>query len=342
MPKKVYDSDSSSSSSDDEQTPKQSAKQINKKMKAIHMLIKKHHVKHGCGFFDDIKGGFENLGNKIETTFQPVKKNLENMGSMIESGGKQVGEKLKQGGKKQIGKVGKYVTDKNGLSSDLLYEGLPVATGALGSVVGSMTGNPYGAFVGNVGGKMAGQQLANYIGDKEGMRRRRGRGMHIDILSHNAGTRGKTGEGFFTDLANDLRPITTDPRVAGIIDAGLSRGADKIGRGRGRPRKVHDRSGQKSSLEQLFENHLKKEDKLAKKEEALIRKSKLKKISGLGLFDFKSPVKEEPDFGHLIRHEKEMRENSKNKPIKKVGLGFKKGSQEAKDHMARIRAMKKK
>jgi hypothetical protein len=340
MPKELYESDSESSSSDEEQTPRQSAKQINKKMKAIHKLIKKHHVKHGTGFFDDIKGGFENLGSKITQTFEPVKKNFENMGSMIESGGKQVGNRLKKEGQKQVGKAGRYVTDKNGLSSDLLYEGLPVATGALGSVAGAMTGNPYGAFVGNVGGKMAGQQLAGYIGKKEGMRRR-GTGMHIDIMSHNAGTHGKTGEGFFTDLANDLRPITTDPRVSGIIDAGLSRAADKIGRGRGRPRKVHDRTGQKSSLEQLFDAHLKKEDKLAKKEEALIRKSKLKKISGMGVFEdmMKPPKREEPDYGHLIRHEKEMNEKKKSKPI---GLGFKKGSQEAKDHMARIRAMKKK
>jgi len=335
MPKKVYESESESesSSSDEEyETAKQSMKKITKHLKLAHKLIKKHHAKHGTGFFDDLKSGFQNLGSKIETTFKPI-------GEKIESGGKQVVGKIEKEGKKQLGKVGRYVTNKNGLASDLLYEGLPVATGALGGVAGAMTGNPYGAFVGNVGGKMAGQQLAGYIGGKEGMRRR-GRGMHIDILSHNAGTRGKTGEGFFTDLANDLRPITTDPRVAGIIDAGLSRGADKIGRGRGRPRKVHDRSGQKSSLEQLFENHLKKEDKLAKKEEALIRKSKLKKISGLGLFDFKSPVKKEPDYGDLIRHEAEM--NKKSKPIKKVGLGFKKGSQEAKDHMARIRALKKK
>jgi len=303
MPKKVYECESESSSSDEEyETPKQSMKKITKHLKLAHKLIKKHHAKHGMGFFDDLKSGFQNLGGKIEQTFEPVKKNLENIGSMGESGGKQIGEKLKQKAEKQVGKVGRYITDKNGLSSDLLYEGLPVATGALGGVAGAMTGNPYGAFVGNVGGKMAGQQLAGYIGDKEGMRRR-GRGMHIDILSHNAGAHSKTGEGFFTDLANDLRPITTDPRVAGIIDAGLSRGADKIGRGRGRPRKVHDRSGQKSSLEQLFENHLKKEDKLAKKEEALIRKSKLKKISG---------------------------------------LGFKKGSQQMKDHMAKIRAMRKK
>jgi hypothetical protein len=332
MPKKVSEKmyESESSSSDEEETPKQSMRKIIKHLKQTHVLIKKHHKKHGMGFFDDLKSGFQDLGGKIENTFTPI-------GEKIESGGKQVGEKLKKGIEKQVGKVGKYVTDKNGLSSDLLYEGLPVATGALGGVAGAMTGNPYGSFVGSVGGKMAGQQLANYIGGKEGMRRR-GRGMHIDILSHNAGAHSKTGEGFFTDMANDLRPITTDPRVSGIIDAGLSRAADKIGRGRGRPRKVHDRSGQKSSLEQLFENHLKKEDKLAKKEEALIRKSKLKKISGLGLFDSKSPVKEEPDFGHLMRHEEEMRKKKTNKS----GYGFKKGSQEAKDHMARIRALKKK
>jgi hypothetical protein len=306
MPKKFYESESSSSSSsDEEQTPRQSARHIKQKMKAIHALIKKHHKKHGTGFFDDIKGGFENLGSKITQTFEPVKNNLENMGSMIESGGKQIGEKLKQKGEKQVGKVGRYITDKNGLSSDLLYEGLPVATGALGSVAGAMTGNPYGAFVGNVGGKMAGQQLASYIGGKEGMRRR-GRGMHIDILSHNAGAHSKTGEGFFTDMANDLRPITTDPRVSGIIDAGLSRAADKIGRGRGRPRKVHDRTGQKSSLEQLFENHLKQEAKIAKKEDDLIRKSKLKKISGLG---FKKGSQEAKEWGKKMKEAKEAKKN---------------------------------
>jgi hypothetical protein len=164
MPKKtskiMYESDSDSDS--------ESEKQIMK-------MIKKHSKKHGTGLFDKIKNAFPQVTN--------------------------------------------YVSDKKGLASDVLHYGLPVASGAAGSSMGG----PMGGLAGATAGKVAADEIARSQGMKTGY------GVHIDIGSHNAsGRRAKTGMGFFTDLADDLRPITTDPRVQRLITAGLNRGSSAI------------------------------------------------------------------------------------------------------------------
>ena len=166
MPKKtskiMYESDSDSDSDSESQ-------------KQIMKMIKKHSKKHGTGLFDKIKSVFPQVTN--------------------------------------------YVSDKQGLASDVLHYGLPVASGAAGSSMGG----PMGGLAGATAGKVAADEIARSQGMKTGY------GVHIDIGSHNAsGRRAKTGMGFFTDLADDLRPITTDPRVQRLITAGLNRGSSAI------------------------------------------------------------------------------------------------------------------
>jgi DNA-binding transcriptional MerR regulator len=65
--------------------------------------------------------------------------------------------------------TGKYITKKKGgLSSDLLHHGVPIVTGAMGSMAGSMLG-PEASFAGSQLGSQAGAQGAYYLGKKIGV-----------------------------------------------------------------------------------------------------------------------------------------------------------------------------
>jgi len=67
--------------------------------------------------------------------------------------------------KKEFKKTSKYVTTKNGLATDLLYEGVPVVLGTAGAVAGTMaTGGPLGGMAGNYAGQMAGKLIAQKVG----------------------------------------------------------------------------------------------------------------------------------------------------------------------------------
>ena len=143
----------------------------------------------------------------------------EKIMKMIKKHSKKHGTGFFDSFKKPFEKAASYVTDKRGLASDTLHYGLPVAAGA----AGSYAGGPMGGMAGSMAGKMG----ADAIARDQGMRT--GYGIHVDINSHNAsGRKAKTGMGFFTDLANDLRPITTDPRMQHLITSGLERGTRAI------------------------------------------------------------------------------------------------------------------
>lgn len=77
--------------------------------------------------------------------------------------------KIQKGFKKEIIKPSKeavnYVGSKDGLATDLLYKGVPMALGTLGGVAGAMaTGGPVGGVAGNYAGQMAGKMIAQKVG----------------------------------------------------------------------------------------------------------------------------------------------------------------------------------
>ena len=91
-----------------------------------------------------------------------------------------VGRKTKMGSEAQRGvgtktqssnkTVRKYITrKKGGLSSDLLHHGVPIATGALGGIAGTMLGGPMGGLAGSQAGSYAGQYATDQLGKKIGV-----------------------------------------------------------------------------------------------------------------------------------------------------------------------------
>jgi len=67
--------------------------------------------------------------------------------------------------KKEFRKTSKYVSTKDGLATDLLYEGVPVVLGTAGGLAGAfLTGGPLGGMAGNYAGQMAGKMIAQKVG----------------------------------------------------------------------------------------------------------------------------------------------------------------------------------
>jgi hypothetical protein len=117
-------------------------------------------VKRGKGFFED-------LGRSFQQTFEPVKEVFLPGGS---------GERL-----------GKEV------AKELIYKGIPGATGALAGTAGAMLqpGNPLTPVLFGVAGERAGEELAKEVGRQTGYgMKRRGKGLMSDAFAM-AKTKGK-------------------------------------------------------------------------------------------------------------------------------------------------------
>ena len=86
------------------------------------------------------------------------------------SGGslKSIGNALKSGNVKKIFSP----SANHNTASDLIHQGIPVATGSLlgaaGTAAGSALGGPAGGFAGGVAGALAGHFIGNEIGDAVG------------------------------------------------------------------------------------------------------------------------------------------------------------------------------
>ena len=168
-PVRDFESDSDSDSCSDTSSDSGSdmdEREIKNKMKDLRKHIKRHHKLHGGKL--NIAKSFKKLGDTLKKGFEPV---------------------------------GKYITaKKGGLASDLLHQGVPIVTGALGAAAGEYVGGPLGGLVGSELGSKAGQAGADALGKKIGVGlKKRGRPpkasgsgdlIHIDIGSHNA--KGKT------------------------------------------------------------------------------------------------------------------------------------------------------
>jgi hypothetical protein len=110
-------------------------------------------VKRGKGFFED-------LGRNITQTFQPVKEVF-----------------LPGGSGEQLGKE---------VAKELIYKGIPGATGALAGTAGAMLqpGNPLTPVLFGVAGERAGEELAKEVGRQTGYgMKRRGKGLMSDAFS---------------------------------------------------------------------------------------------------------------------------------------------------------------
>jgi hypothetical protein len=98
----------------------------------------------------------------------------------------------------------KYVSTKDGLATDLLYKGVPMALGTLTGVAGAMaTGGPLGGVAGNYAGQMAGKMIAQKVGRETKMGSETQRGVGTKNKSSN-----KTVKKYFTSkkggLSSDL------------------------------------------------------------------------------------------------------------------------------------------
>ena len=237
---------------------------------------------------------------------------------------KKLGSTIKQG----LQPVANYVTaKKGGLASDLLHEGVPIVTGALCGAVGEYFGGPMGGIVAGELGSRAGEAGANALGKKIGVGlKRRGRPpkasgsgdlIHIDISSHNA--KGKKAsnkmEGGF--LVNEHPvPHRGFDTTTSVPSFSQTLATKKL-------------VSANSLLNELTSEDLKDVKHILSSEEPATKLSpaQRKKIADKMKTEFKknmAKIKEE--------------EAEKHKPKRSH---HKKGSEEAKEHMARLRAMRK-
>jgi hypothetical protein len=308
---------------------------INKKIKCHY---KKHGV-HGDGFLDDlksvgntIKSGFEdkiehpleNIGNQIKTGFEdkiinPVQNQIisptQNLINSLPDKTKKlfdsVPESMKNDPKFQ--KALDYVTKKKGgLATSLLHNGLPSLTSALGGAAGTILAPELGMFggiAGSTAGGYAGKELADYIGNKTGTglkRRGRPRKHHI----HHSWE------------AEDVKP--KDSALGQLIKA---------------HRLAEEKELQKGQLDITRHLH---EEMMALRRGQELNKVNMKKLTGGAIHSDTDSVSSDDD---VTPRRKDFNKNSSSK---KSGMGisnvsgrnFKKGSKEAKKHMAKIRAMK--
>jgi hypothetical protein len=130
---------------------KKAAKEKKKAMEGSGM--KKRGRKRGKGFFED-------LGRNITQTFQPVS-DVFRPGAEAEQLGREV-------------------------AKELIYKGIPGATGALAGTAGAMLqpGNPLTPVLFGVAGERAGEELAKEVGRQTGYgMKRRGKGLMSDAFA---------------------------------------------------------------------------------------------------------------------------------------------------------------
>jgi hypothetical protein len=353
---------------------------ISKHIKQIDKKIKCHYDKHGInglGFIDDmknlgntIKSGFEDkiehpiedFGNQIKTGFQndiinpvqdkiinPTQNLIDTLPAKSKALFNSIPENMRNDPKFQ--KALDYVTKKKGgLASSLLHNGLPSLTSALGGAAGTILAPELGMFggiAGSTAGGYAGKELADYIGNKTGT----GFGHNLDDddrrLKQEADS-GISGAQLRIRLMNPAEKARFN-RNNGITGKGIKK--------RGRPKKIsphhihhswesEDVRPRNSALGQLIEAHRASEAKELHKGQlditrhlhqemmALRDGHPLKKINGHGIHSDSDDNSISSDDDVSCRQKG-----------KKSGMGiskriFKKGSKEAKEHMAKIRAMK--
>lgn len=336
------DYSSSDSESDDDIKGKGMEKDIIGKMNKLRKYIDDHHKIHGGKI--NIAKSFKKMGSTIKKGFSKELSNLNDVEDKSE----------------------KYVTSKGGLAKDLINYGIPAVTGGLGGMAGEVVGGPAGAMVGSAMGSYAGDQLAQYTDKKVGVGKRgsgikkpRGRPkkekmmdmIHIDIDSHNA-KRDSRGEGLYDKLTlQDIEHIEKLKKEHALL-SGIK---DK--------NKVKHLKSEAERLERELEQMGEKGGKKVKRT-GIKGRGGMTPLRALKIFGttadaiYNSPAKDiKPKLMKMRGETSDLRgegigplegmnpavmpSDAKPLAVKKArGAGFKKGSQEAKDHMAKIRAMR--
>jgi len=153
---------------------------------------KRGRPKKGGAIFGKIEKGFKK--EIIQPTKQVVKQEIIQPTKQI----------VQQEIVKPTQEAVQYVTTKDGLATDLLYKGVPMALGTVGGIAGAMaTGGPLGGVAGNYAGQMAGKMIAQKLGRETKMGSENQRGVGTKNQSSN-----KTVKKYFTSkkggLASDL------------------------------------------------------------------------------------------------------------------------------------------
>lgn len=321
----MLDSDSDYSSSDSESDiSDDDEKEIVKSMKRLGRHIKKHHKMHG-GKISFAKQ-FNKIGKDIKDSMSETKHNV----NLVSDQARKIGNK-----------TGKYVTNTNGLLSDVVNYGIPAATGATFGAIGGLTGNPLigvaASALGSKLGTMASDKIAKetMIQDRtgHGIRKRKSKGItggktqgsgdliHIDISSHNAKGRKASNKMSGGDIESynpvPHRGLDTNQPVPSFNQT------------KSRKRILSD----SALLNMISDQDLKDVKKMLSSEtvEDSLTPAQRKAIARKMEKDFKDNVAK-------IKKEK----LAKHKPTGKYDMPHHvKGSQEAKDHMAKIRSMRK-
>jgi hypothetical protein len=153
-------------------------------------------VKRGKGFFED-------LGRSFQQTFEPVKEVF-----------------LPGGSGEQLGKE---------VAKELIYKGIPGATGALAGTAGAMLqpGNPLTPVLFGVAGERAGEELAKEVGRQTGYgMKRRGKGLMSDAFAM-AKSQGKR----VAKSAISKAKVKAKELVNQYLDLGEKEARDMIGDG---------------------------------------------------------------------------------------------------------------
>jgi len=299
-----FDSDSDSSSSSDSDSDSDSDSEHSGDEKDIikKMKILNKHIKR----HHKIHGGKLNIAKAFKKLGSTIKKGLDPI----------------------IKPAEKYITaKKGGLASDLLHKGVPIVTGALAGATGEYFGGPLGGLVASELGSKAGEAGANALGKKIGVGlKKRGRPpkvkgsgdlIHIDIDSHNA--RGKKAmnkmEGGY--LVNE-HPV---PHRGIDSSASVPSFSQTLAQ-----KKIVSANALLNNLtsEDIKDvKHILNSEELTKK----LSPSQRKKIAD----------KMKSEFKKNMEHIKE-KEAEKHKPSR---ARHNKGSEEAREHMAKLRAMRK-
>jgi hypothetical protein len=212
---------------------------------------------NGGAIFGKIKKGFhdtvvnpvvqtaqaqiQQVQQQSQQQIQQIQQEAQNKAFEIQ---KQAEREIYDPAKKDFRKSSKYVSTEDGLATDLLYKGLPVALGAAGGVTGTfLTGGPLGGMAGNYAGQMAGKRIAEKIGRENKMGTDAQRGVGTKNKSGTKITRKyitKKKGGLSSDLLHHGVPVATgamgamagsmiDPEVGAFYGATLGSQAGKLG-----------------------------------------------------------------------------------------------------------------
>lgn len=295
------DSDSDYSSSDsDSDISDEDEKEIVKSMKHLGRRIKHHHK---------MKGGKISFAKHFNKIGKDVKDNL----NMVDRTAVNLGNRAMN---KVINPTGKYITNTNGLLSDVVNYGIPATTGATFGAIGGLTGNPLIGVAASALGSKLGTMASDKIAKETMIQDRTGKGIRKRLKGKSATNKMFGGD---IEMYNPVghRGLNTNQPVPSFEQT------------KTRKRIVSD----SALLNMVSDQDLKdvKQMLSSKTVEDSLTPTQRKAIARKMKKEFEDNVKK-------IK----SNQSKKNKPTGKYDAPHHvKGSSEAKEHMAKLRAMRK-